>query len=133
MLEFPGEPGKEPEYMSVSRALFEACPGRVSKRFSVAVKEKGYWHHFSENLLGGVREAAARDLFPQSLFLETVGGVDVYQPQSIPLLARPQTVLESSNSFWKWQSTFRTIADGLSLSVFRSGRFKGNTRERTVA
>jgi hypothetical protein len=125
MLEFPGEAGKETEYMSVSRALFEACPGRVSKRFSVALKEKGYWHHFSENLLDRVKEAAVRDIFPQSLFLETVGGVDVYQPQSISLLARPQAVLESSNSFWKWQSAFRTIADGLSLSIFRSGKFKG--------
>ena len=124
MLEFPGVPGKEPESMSISRALFEACPGRVSKRFSVSVNEKGYWHHFSENLLDGVREAAVRDIFPQSLFLETVDGVDVYQPLSIPLLARPRAVLESSNSFWKWKSTFRTIADGLSLPVFRSGKFK---------
>jgi hypothetical protein len=124
-LEFPGEQGKEPEYMSISRALFETCPGRVSKRFSVAVKEKGYWHHFSENLLGGIKEAAVRDIFPQSLFLETVGGVDVYRPLSITLLARPQAVLESSNSFWKWQSTFRTIAGGLGLPIFKSGKFKG--------
>ena len=124
MLEFPGESAKEPEFMGISRALSEACPGRVSKRFSVGVKEKGYWHHFSEKLLDGIREAGVRDLFPQSLFLENIGGVDVYRPLSVALLARSQTVIESSNSFWKWQSAFRTIAGGLSLTVFRSGKFK---------
>lgn len=124
LINFPGDPRKEPEYMSVSRALFEACPGRVSKRFSVAVNERGYWHNFSDNLPTGVREASVRELFPQSFFLEAVNGVDVYRPQSITLIARPQAVIESSNGFWKWQSAFRTISDGLRLPVFRSGDFK---------
>ena len=122
-LEFAIE-GKEPEVMGISRALFETCPGRVSKRFSIGAEEKGYWHHFSESLLGSPTSAPVGDLFPQSLFLEHLGGVDIYQPQAIQLTQKPKNVIESSNAFWQWQSAFRHIGDGLDLPIFKGRSFK---------
>ena len=122
-LEFAIE-GKEPEVMGISRALFETCPGRVSKRFSIGAEEKGYWHHFSESLLGSPTSASVGDLFPQSLFLKHLGGVDIYQPQAIQLTPKPKNVIESSNAFWQWQSAFRHIGDGLDLPIFKGRSFQ---------
>lgn len=119
VLEFSGVEGKDPEIMSVAKVLSEACPGRVSKRFSVGLEEKGYWHHFSENLLSAVTAASVDELFPQSLFLETLDGMAVYQPQSVQLVPIPKNIVESSHASWLWRTVFRSMGSGLELPIFK--------------
>lgn len=119
-LTFSDQASKDDEYLNVSRALFEACPGRVSKRYAVRVGEAGYWLAFSQHLLqhSDGLTVPVRDPFPDRLFLENIDGVAIYQPLAIELQHRPNQVLDTSNAFWKWQSRIRSLALGFGLPLF---------------
>jgi hypothetical protein len=119
-LTFPDQAGKDDEYLNVSRALFEACPGRVSKRYATRIGEEGYWLAFSEQLLhrSGGTAAPVRDLFPDLLFLENTDGVAIYQPQAVELRHRPNQVLDTSNASWNWQSRIQALTSGSRLALF---------------
>jgi hypothetical protein len=119
-LVFPETEEKDDEYLSVSRALFESCPGRVSKRYALRVGEVGYWLAFSEQILqhAGQLSAPVREVFPDRLFLDNVGGALVYQPLTLELRHRPQEVLDTSNASWNWESHLRVQATGAPLPIF---------------
>jgi hypothetical protein len=114
---------KDDEYLNVSRALFESCPGRVSKRYAIRVGEEGYWLAFSAQLLQivGGSTAPVSVLFPDRLFLENTDGVAIYQPQTIELRHRHNQVLDSSNASWNWQSRIQALTPGPRLAIFASG------------
>jgi len=122
-LRYPGGAQKD-EFLSVSRALFESCPGRVSKRYATRVGEAGFWHPFSERCVAGRVTAPVRDLFPERLALGTVNGVRVYQIQATALEHRPKNVLDSSNSSWDWQSRLEAFGEGMPLPLFRGHRWE---------
>lgn len=121
-LQFPPADQKEDEYLSISRALFEACPGRVSKRYALRVREQGYWLAFSMQLLQrpGSSIVSARELFRDRILIGEIGGIIVYQPQTLELDHRPVEVLDSSNASWNWESQIHPLSEGISLPVFSS-------------
>lgn len=113
-LVFPESDEKEPEPLPISRALNEACPGRVSKRYSLKVGEAGYWLAYSERLLNAdeVVVASVKDLFEDRLLLGEVNGLPIFQPISIEVTHRPEGVIDTSNSFWNWESSFQIARSG---------------------
>jgi len=121
-LQFPPTEQREDEHLPISRALFEACPGRVSKRYALRVREEGYWLHFSSQLLQrpGSSTVSIRELFRDRILIGEVGGVLVYQPQTLELAHRPVDVLDSSNGSWNWESQLHVLSEGISLPVFTS-------------
>ncbi len=121
-LQFPSTEQREDEHLPVSRALFEACPGRVSKRYALRVREEGYWLNFSLQLLQrpGSSTISARELFRDRILIGEVGGVLVYQPLTLDLDHRPVDVLDSSNAQWNWQIQIQPLSTGISLPVFSS-------------
>jgi len=117
-LSFPPGTRKPDEHESVSRVLFEACPGNVSKRFSTRLNESGYWHTLSQRLMqGGPVQLSMDEAFANSLFIDRVDGVDIYQPTEVTLAPRPQNVGDTSRGFWDWRSTLRTIGQGRELPI----------------
>lgn len=118
-LSFEGHADKDSESLSIARALSEACPGRVSKRYSLRIGESGYWLSRSDILLddGHSGMESVNSLFPNSFLLGEVDGVAIYQPLEFPLSHRPGEVLDSSNSFWDWESSFQDKGSGLKLPI----------------
>jgi hypothetical protein len=112
-----GAPQRD-EFLDVTQALTESCPGRVSKRYSTGVGEVGYWHSRSPNLPQGPSSASVQQLFPQSFELCTVGATRVFQPESVTLDHRAINILDSSYGAWDWQSLFRPFGQGHALPVF---------------
>lgn len=116
-LEAYGKIQREPETMATARLLFEACPGRVSKRFATVQGEPGYWHPHSTTLVAGPNVASVDTIFPRRMFLEAVGGVSVVQPDAAGAVHRPTTVNDTCNASWQWQSIARVQGDGELLPV----------------
>lgn len=116
---FPNEPSKEPTALGLGRALIEAAPGRVSKRYSVRQKERGYWLGTSHLLLAPTETAALPvvSLFPGSIAVRMLGGVQIYEPPSLSLVQRPESIKDSSDARWIWQSDVAFEAEGQRLPV----------------
>jgi hypothetical protein len=115
---------KRDEILSVPHGLAESCPGHVSKRFSLRVNEAGYWNPLSSRLVGQKTVVGAREVFPDCIFLETVDGVQVYQPQSVPLTPRPPKIRDSSNGLWNWDNQLSTSGRSLDLPVLTMPRWR---------
>ena len=109
------------EFLDVTQALTESCPGRVSKRYSKRVGETGYWHSHSPKLLHGRSTASVQQLFPVLFELCSVRGTRVFQPETVVLDHRPANVLDSSYGSWNWQSLFRPLGQGHAIPVFCVG------------
>jgi hypothetical protein len=120
---------RDPQSIAISRFLFEACPGRVSKRFAIAQGEPGYWHAFSPRLAAGVNVTSVQELFPDPLFLESVGPVPVYQPEFASLVHHPNTVSDTSNSMWEWQVRGRPVGIGNPLPIITQSSWQEVFRE----
>ena len=119
---------KQEELMDVSRALFEVCPGRVSKRFSIWSRDlsAGFWHAYSESLLSSAKTCeAAEALFPESQYIGLCYGHRVYQLKKVTLKQRPQSVKDSSYAAWLWMSAFtpkgKTAGE---LPIFKGKKWK---------
>ena len=116
---------KEEEQMGLAQALYEFCPGRVSKRYSTGDREPGYWLATSALLLTDQFEVSVSQAFPESLLLDSVSDEEaqiiVYQPIVIELTTQAQQVTERSNAFWQWQSRLRAVGEGTRLPLRRSG------------
>jgi hypothetical protein len=108
---------RDPETMSIARLLFEACPGRVSKRFANVKNEPGYWHSYSTSLTAGANFASVEQLFPHHTFLEAVNGVSALQPDAAPVVHRPKEINDTCNASWQWQTVARVQGDGEVLPV----------------
>jgi len=108
---------RQPESLPISRLLFEACPGRVSKRFATAQGEPGYWIERSAALQAGPNTASIEQVFPHHTFLEAVAGVAIFQPDAASLVHRPKEVTDTSNAQWIWQTVARVQGEGELLPV----------------
>lgn len=115
---------EEGVYLPVAHALFETCPGRVSKRFAPGEVEHGFWNTFSVQLLGQVPSAAANEVYPEALHVASVGAVNVFQAIAAQVIHRPKDVSDSASSSWDWQSAFRTEGAGMNLGAFGSPRWR---------
>ena len=108
---------REPEMIPIVRLLLEACPGRVSKRYATFQGEFGYWHPHSTVLAPGQNVVSVDAIFPRNTFLEAVGGVSVWQPDSVGVVHRPKDVSDTSSAMWQWQTLVRVEGDGELLPV----------------
>lgn len=108
---------REPETMAIARLLFEACPGRVSKRFATVQGEPGYWHPHSTSLVAGQNMASVDTIFPRRTFLEAVGGVSVVQPDAACAVHLPNAFKDTCNASWQWQTVARVQGDGELLPI----------------
>jgi hypothetical protein len=118
---FPGT-SKDDESLAISQGLYEFCPGRASKRYSIETNEPAYWLRGSEQLLSIAGECRfpVRDLFQDLLLLDSVnssaGGqsrqVMVYQPLTGAVASIPAQVNERSNAQWDWETQFRLAGQG---------------------
>jgi len=117
---FEERPDRDDTYLQVSRALFESCPGRVSKRYSIDTGEEGYWLAFSDRLVqgDGVQFAGVEDLFPNKLLLGVKNERQIFQPITATLKHKPAEVLDTSNAEWNWASDFRPVAAGRLLHIW---------------
>ena len=119
---------KESEVMDASKALFETCPGRVSKRFCVKQDElkAGYWHNFSEALIGGDVVESVHVLFPNTQLIGAYNGYDIYQPRAVTLKQRPKEIKDSSYASWVWNSIFLSRgAKDEGIPIFKGKRWCG--------
>jgi hypothetical protein len=126
---------KADESLTVDRALFETCPGRVSKRYALRLQESGFWHSFSEQILAfpnPTQTVSVKTLYPNSLFAKEVNGVLVHQPTTVELVHRPDNVLDTSNSSWNWESFLESRGEGITLPIFR-GKIWSNLFETCQA
>ena len=98
------------EFLTVSHAMYETCPGRVSKRFAVRPGERGYWHPFSPNLIGGeVRATPSQNhLFPIVSRAGARSPASQHIPTSAGLAVAPRDprTRDSSYATWEWDSYF---------------------------
>jgi hypothetical protein len=128
-LTFPTVPNKRPEPLSVARALTEAALGNVSKRYSVGQREPGYWHPFSARLTskqGPVpQEAGIGEFFDGRLFVESIDGLNVYEPQVLPVIPITRAISDTSRGSWVWQVHVRERGEGLALPVLRTPAWRG--------
>jgi hypothetical protein len=116
---------KDEERMGIAQALYEFCPGRVSKRYSTADRESGYWLEASVRLLNDVTGMGIGEVFADAVLLDSVpvatGAVTVYQPLILRLVPQDPRVTERSNASWQWQSRIQPIGEGRPLPLSRSG------------
>lgn len=121
VLSFDTVRGKRPESLSVAKALSEAALGNVSKRYSVGRNEPGYWHPFSARLTGTQGPVPGRipvaDLFADRLFVDSIDGVSVYEPQVVPVVPITRAVRDTSKGSWVWQVHVHNRGEGLKLPV----------------
>ena len=86
--------------------------GRVSKRYSTKINEKGYWLKGSTFLLDAKEKnnICLNKIFNNYSQLSNIDGVKVYQPNSFELEERPKDIRDSSNSQWIWENHFLSKA-----------------------
>jgi hypothetical protein len=116
---FSQQEDKDDAYLSVAKALFEACPGRISKRYAIRIGEEGYWLAFSEQLVErhGRSTAPIKDVFPHSIPIKDIDKLTVYQPLMVELIHRPTDILDTSNASWSWQSRLHPTGIGQALPI----------------
>ena len=119
---------KKDEPMNISKALFEICPGRVSKRFSVTDQERrrGFWLSYSDELLSGTSDSVAvQDLFLESQYIGSFNECNIFQPKKALLAQRPENINDSSYSSWNWEGIFIPEGSSVSdLSIFKGAKWQ---------
>lgn len=94
----------EPQSLEVNRALREASPGRVSRRFSVKRVDASKWLAWSSHL---VDDPTPTTVSVEKLLLdyevnEDLDGISIYQPTALELHDVPVGVKKMSSSSWQW-------------------------------
>jgi hypothetical protein len=120
-IDFAGKPDKQAS-LDLSRFLFEFCPGRVSKRFSIRRQELGYWPTVSTMLIGtpGL-SVEVSSIASDYTFVRELDGVPVYGPHSVQLSERPRNIKDSSQGSWNRQLHIERVGSGIGVSVFQFG------------
>ncbi len=96
--------GRDPEMIDIGLALRETTPCRVSRRYAIAVRRNSLWHSYSDEILSNSPNSLAiTTLFPESLAIGTIEGVEVFQPQTLHLVEVPDNVKDSSTGSWVWR------------------------------
>jgi Helicase conserved C-terminal domain len=120
-IDFAGRPDKTASF-EASRFLFEFCPGRVSKRFSVRRGELGYWPSVSATLSGAAPcSFDVANLASECTFVRELDGVPVYAAHSVQLSERPRNIRDSSQGSWDRKLHVESLGTGVSIAVFQYG------------
>ncbi|WP_434718134.1 protein DpdJ [Paraburkholderia sp. A1BS-2L] len=111
------------ESMDASRALYEAVPGRVSRRFVVNPHEASKWPEISARLLlqSPPTTVAIDEICGRWIRIEDAMGLDLFQPTEMAFTDAPDEVKNSSNAQWDWQLLVRRTGDGDQLGVHAEG------------
>ncbi|GGZ00112.1 protein DpdJ [Novosphingobium colocasiae] len=125
VVEFPGT-DKDSETRGIASQLMESCPGRVSKRFSVGRREKGYWLVGSDQLLNTASPVllSPRLLFPESIAVGDNPAAAALQPIRMAFAERPAMVKDSSNARWLWGTSASPVGDGRPLPLFAGAQWQ---------
>lgn len=94
----------ESEVVDIAVALREVVPCRVSRRYAVGARDRSLWLAASAQILQNAPASLpVVELFPQTVAIGVVSGIQVYQPLSLSLDRIPERVSDSSNGNWEWQ------------------------------
>jgi hypothetical protein len=124
-IEFPGT-DKQDEVRGIASQLMESCPGRVSKRFSVGRREKGYWLQGSDQLLSAPSPVilSPREMFSGSIAIGSDAATAALQPIRMCFVERPQEVKDSSNARWIWSTSAEPVGTGRPLPLFEQPQWQ---------
>ena len=67
------------------QALREVCPGNVSRRYAKKERDLGLWLRGSKDLLENTETYNVLNLFPNSLQIDSLDGIPIFQPTVIEL------------------------------------------------
>lgn len=115
--------GQRPERLDARRALYEAAPGRVSRRFVVNPKHPSQWLAFSVRLLDESPPSgiAIDDLCTHWVLNSELGDLNVYQPAVMSFDEVPDNVKDSSNAQWDWKLRVRRECEGGVVGLHAEG------------
>jgi Helicase conserved C-terminal domain len=115
--------GPRAENLDARRALFEAAPGRVSRRFVVQPRHPSQWLAFSIRLLDESPPSgiAVDDLCTHWALNSELGDLNVFQPTVMSFSAVPESVKNSSNAQWDWKLRVRHNSEGGLIGLHTAG------------
>ena len=107
------------ESMDIKKALLEVTPGRVSRRFSVAMKEASKWISWSSKLLEAVRPTSAHvdELFDKYEINDDLDNLSIYQPSFVQLSDTPPGVKKISNGSWQWKCQIFSVGEAVPVAL----------------
>ncbi len=116
--------------MPIQTALFEVCPGRVSKRFSSERTDPAFWLNHSDKLHdpSGPPLRVAQ-LYPGGILVDRIDEMPIYQPTIAELVGRPPEVQDSSNASWEWTSRISPVGTGFEISIFEKSDWADCVRD----
>lgn len=125
--------GVHTELMDASKALYEAVPGRVSRRFVVNPRAPSKWMPFSAQLLAteAPTEIGVDEICNAWVQNDELAGFSLYQPTAISFADVPKQVKNSSNAQWDWELMVRSVGrpgyigihtEGLMTQLFEDSR-----------
>jgi hypothetical protein len=115
--------GEHSQLMDASRALYEAVPGRVSRRFVVNPRAPSKWPAFSAQLVEPSGPSVVRidDLCRSWVRNDELTGLTLFQPTEMDFEDVPDKVKNSSNAQWGWELIVRVTGSGGPLSMHTQG------------
>jgi len=115
--------GQRPENLDARRALLEAVPGRVSRRFVVDPRHPSQWPAFSPRLLDQTPPSgiAIDELCTNWVQNSDLGDLNVFQPTVMSFAEVPGNVENSSNARWDWKLRVRRESAGGLVGLHTEG------------
>jgi hypothetical protein len=115
--------GPRAEHLDARRALFEAVPGRVSRRFVVHPRHPSQWLAFSTRLLDEPSPSgiAIDDLCTHWVLNSELGDLNVFQPSVMSFGEVPGSVKNSSNAQWDWKLRVQREGEGGLVGLHAEG------------
>jgi len=125
--------GTHSELVDASKALYEAVPGRVSRRFVVNPRDPSKWPQFSAQLLATTAPSTigVDELCNAWVQNNELAGFRLYQPTEMSFANVSTEVKNSSNAQWEWELMVRSVgqpgyigihAEGLMAQLFEDSR-----------
>jgi hypothetical protein len=120
-VKFRDDPDRE-GLLESRRFFFEFCPGRVSKRFSVDPRARGYWLSAS-GLMNGSKDLplSIGQVCTDFIFARNVGDIRIFEPCGVEVEQRPLNVKDSSQGSWNLEFFAEQIGEGLELPEVLTG------------
>lgn len=109
--------------MDASKALYEAVPGRVSRRFVVNPRDPSKWPTFSAQLLTLTAPNSIRvdELCNGWVQNDELEGLNLYQPTEVTFSDVPNDVKSSSNAQWELELMIRQIGQPGFIGIHSTG------------
>lgn len=115
--------GNKSELMDASKALYEAVPGRVSRRFVVNPRDPSKWPIFSAQLLATPAPStiSVDEICNGWVQNDELNGVSLFQPTEVTFSDVPTEVKSSSNAQWEWELMIRKIGQPGYIGIHSKG------------